>query len=495
MAHTSGRFDTHPSFDRVVPDWLTASDCYEGERAIKEAKEKYLPITSGQRYLGLGTSAARDVNGDYRKPGQQLYDAYVARAVFPDLVRQTTEALVGTMLRAEWSINLPDAMMYLLERASARRESLGVLITRILRMILLYGRVGLLNEVRPGSNEVYIADYHPVKIINWDDNPEGGGTDRQLRAVVLDESRLEINDNGRYSWDRTERYRVVRFDDAGKYIAQLYSVQSEPTEILTPSLQGEELDYLPFTFCGSVDMTPEPDEVPMLALARIALTIYRTEADYRQALFMSGQDTLVIHGMTAPQEGSDAAGARGQIFVGSGSTLYFEGPPSEAGANYVGVNSQGLPETRQALENDYVNAQQFGLALLTSGSQGEAAETLKTRVAGRTATLGTIVRTAAAALQQQLRWAAAWAGENPEDVLIEPSTDFAPAVVPGSEINQLIAAKFRGMPFSWSTIHDNARRGGITKHTLEEEMELIADEEPLPDPGRGEPEGDPPQGE
>ena len=58
----STRFAKHPDFEKAVLDWLVASDCYEGERVIKERKTTYLPATSGQISLGLGYDGKRTQN-------------------------------------------------------------------------------------------------------------------------------------------------------------------------------------------------------------------------------------------------------------------------------------------------------------------------------------------------------------------------------------------------------------------------------------------------
>ena len=43
----------------------------------------------------------------------------------------------------------------------------------------------------------------------------------------------------------------------------------------------------------------------MLPLCQIALTIFRTEADYRQTLYISGQETLVIRGLSLAPKGDE----------------------------------------------------------------------------------------------------------------------------------------------------------------------------------------------
>ena len=494
LAHTdAGRFSKHPDYEAAAIDWKVATDCYDGERVIKTAGSEYLPIPSGLVELGVGSDSAI-ASIDKRRQGQRLYDAYVRRAKFPDLVRQTTEALVGVMLREPWSVTLPTAMEYLYERATARSEQLEVLIARLLLRVLLYGRAGLLNDVTSGTDEVYIADYDPRLILNWDDTLPGPEQKRMLRLVVLDESRNEIQEGGTYSWELAQRYRVVKLDPTtNQYVVEVHTDAGTPPERLSPELRGQALDYIPFTFVGAIDLTPQPDEIPVLALARIALTIYRTEADYRQALFMSGQDTLVLTGVSGGQPLQSVVDASGEqhipqnqpkTLVGAGAIIYLENP--EQDAKYIGVSASGLSELRQAIDNDEKRAEQFGLALLTSGSQAEAAETLKTRVGGRTATLTTIVKTVAAGLLQQLQWIAAWHGADPEEVEIEPNLEFGPSFLGATDLNGYIAAKMAGLPLSWKAIHLLAEQGGLTPFTLEQELEELDNEPELPISPRGE---------
>ena len=165
---------------------------------------------------------------------------------------------------------------------------------------------------------------------------------------------------------------------------------------------GKTLQKIPFTLIGSVDTTPEIDPIPMLPLCQVALTIFRTEADYRQTLYISGQETLVIRGMAQPGVDDE------EVTVGAGAVIYLTSP--EADAKFIGANSKGIPELRAAIENDAKKATEFGLSLLTSGSEAEASDTIRTRVGGRTANLITMVRAVAAGLKTQLDYAAEFVG-------------------------------------------------------------------------------------
>ena len=86
MATTASAIETqHPEFTEKDPDWIVMEDGHAGERKIKSRGSVYLPTTSGQRALGLGTG----------KEGQALYDAYITRATYPTILKDTANALVG----------------------------------------------------------------------------------------------------------------------------------------------------------------------------------------------------------------------------------------------------------------------------------------------------------------------------------------------------------------------------------------------------------------
>ena len=455
-----GQFQNHPLYELYSPEWVIVSDCYDGERAVKGKRQTYLPGTQGQIADGLNKATATESTA-----GQVRYENYVARASFPELVRTTTETLLGVLLREQWEVTLPESLAYLSTRASVSGESLNTFIARVLRRVLLKGRAGLLLEITE-AGEFGLLDYAAEDAINWE--PADG--ESGLAAVILDESGQVVTNPVTLARSQQERFRRLALVD-GQYTSEVYKAGDQtPSETVVPSLQGKPFKKIPFVFAGSVDTLPPPDDIPMLALARLALTIYRTEADYRQALFSSGQDTLVITGVSralAEQDGK-------QVTVGADAILFL--PEVGQTAQYIGIRGDGLPELRAAIDADHKRAEQFGLALLTSGSQAEAARTLETRVASRTATLGTIAQAVGAAIKQLLDWAAEWAELDTDEVIVKPNMDFGSLQLNAAELNGIIAAKARGFQISWESISALAERGKITNLTFQEERDRIADE-------------------
>ena len=462
-------------YAEFLQDWQKMKDTHKGERRVKERGVKYLPPTSGMIADGM----------QFRQPGLDAYNSYRTRARFPDIVTAAVEALVGIMHSKPPTIELPDRMEPMREMATNRGESLEVLLRRINEQQLITGRLGLLLDVPDGAPVgvmPYIAMYESEAIRNWDDGEFNHElVRRNINLVILDESGpRRVRE---FEWEQEDKYRVLLLGDVlqnegqggGIYRAGVFTENQSDfneNELIEPSIAGRSLDFVPFTFINACDVVSEPDKPPLLGLAELALGIYRGEADYRQALFMQGQDTLVVIGNADPDK---------TWRTGAGAVISLPTGPGHD-AKFIGVDSSGLPEMRNALENDKAEATERSGTLIDStgsGSSRQSGDALRIRVVSRTATLNQLAKTGAFGLQQCLRQAAVWLGANPEQVIVTPNLDFVNDTIGGEELVKLATAKSLGAPLSNVSIHEQMREKGLSKMTLEEELQAISDEEPL----------------
>ena len=327
-----------------------------------------------------------------------------------------------------------------------------------------------------------------------------------LKHVVLPESENERTDTFEWQWVKKHRVLVLgpvsTNEDAASpgvvYRLGLFRDSDQFTEeaLIEPAATGRKATEIPFVFINAVDVVPAPDVPPLLGLSNLALTFYRGQADYRQSLFMQGQDTLVvIGGTTQPDEA---------LRIGAGARIDL---PLNGDAKYIGVEAAGLEEQRLALENDNREAQQMSGQLLEAASrEKESGEALKTRMAARTATLVQVAHAGAFGLQEALRKLARWFGADPEAVKVTPNLDFADQSMTGKELGELMAAKAQGAPLSLQTVHDLMANRGLTEKTFDEEIEQIEAERELelapvgnedpdgPEADPEEPEDDEPEG-
>lgn len=468
----------HPLYSDARPDWDLMRDCFRGERRIKDKGRVYLPATEGMVLDGLHTGGL----------GLKNYEAYKLRARFPDFVAQAVEGMIGIMHHKPPTIDLPDRMEPLRESATVRGESLNMLLRRINTEQLVTGRLGLFADVPMGGGPnvlPYIALYNAQTIVNWDDGARDRLVLQELNLVVLDESEFERED--RFDWEFQTKHRVLVLGDlranemAGPYRMGVFREEDNifnEDELIQPSIAGRTLDKIPFVFINSRDIVTDPDCPPLLGLGRLALTVYRGEADYRQHLFLQAQDTLVIRGGTIERS---ETGDNGDLRTGTGSVITV---PPEGDAKYIGVTGTGLPEQRTALENDRKEAAEIGGKLLDTRRSGdEPADALRIRVSARTASLNQIALAGAEGLQTVLRMMAEWLGEDPEQVVVQPNQDFADDPIDGDMLSKVVAAKTAGLPISKRSLHTWMQEKDLTKLTFEEEMQEIEQETPEEEPG------------
>ncbi len=474
----------NPLYIEFIQDWDQLRDTYRGERIVKERGFKYLPATSGMVEDGISTTTQR---------GFKAYTAYRMRARFPDFVKEAVEAMLGVMHNKPPVIELPARLETMLKKATLRNESMPALLRRINEEQLVTGRLGILLEVpdaKPkegGPMVPLIALYQAEDIINWDEGEVETTRPDSLNLVVLDETEDERDAD--FEWESVDKHRVLILGDPtenenqgeGIYSVGVFRDNEEFTEelLIVPMIAGKSLDEIPFKFINTKDVVPTPDEGPLLGLSNLSLTVYRGEADYRQALFLQGQDTLVITGNSDDDEDTR---------VGAGATINV---PIGGDAKYIGVESTGLTEQREALVNDNAEGKSKATALIEStGRSAESGSALRIRVAARTASLNQIALSGAFALEELLKIAATWVGANPDDVIVTPNLDFVADILAGQELTQIMGSKMLGAPVSLESIHELMAERGMTTKTFEEEIEQMEKEAQEGLPGSTIPETD-----
>jgi hypothetical protein len=467
--------DRHPEFTARLGEWLQMTDTFDGERAVKSKRLDYLPATEGMVQDGMTTP---------QSPGWKDYEAYLMRAVYHDVVKDAVKAMVGIMHNKPAEIKLPKKMEPLLDRCTIQGEGLQMLLKRINVAQLKYGRCGLYLDVVPGKpvNEVmpHIAFYDPMRIINWDSGKLNEG-DNNLDLVVLDESGERREG---FTWKTEKKYRVLLrggeaalksgWDGPGEDDDFMFAVKVNDTNMPTiqdfavPQIGGRTLQEIPFVFIGANDIVPEPDTPPLLGLSNLALAIYRGEADYRQTLYLQGQNTLVVIGGSIDEANPQQlrTGNKGVIDLKIGGD-----------AKYIGVSAAGLGEMRQSLTSDKMAAAQAGIAFLDVGNTaGESGEALRIRVAARTTTISSVSQAAGAGLEKVLKLCAEWMGENPDDVKVTPTTDFADQSVAGAALLAFMQAKQLGLPLSLKSMHRMMKMNDMTEMDFDAENDAIEEE-------------------
>lgn len=455
---TNALTSAHPEASSAKPDWILMRDAYKGERQVKSKGPVYLPMTNSQIVDG----AITNINS----LGYKSYSAYKTRARFPNFTREAIQQALGMMHSQPPEIKLPKAMEGIRTRMG---EPLRVLLQKINTEQLLTGRVGLMADLPtnpiPGEDIPYLATYIPERIINWDDGRVEQLVPQRLNLVIINESEFERKSD--FTWEEEQKFRVLIIGDVedneirGVYRQGVFEAENfSESDLITPTWRGRTLDKIPFVFINSCDITPNVDDPPLLDLGNMCMAIYRADADYRQNLFMQGQDTFVTIGGSFDETDD--------VRIGAGSRMDL---PVGGDAKYVGVTSAGLSEQRQALENLERRASSMGAQTLDSTSrERESGDSLRIRVAARTADLNTIADTGAAGLEHILKIVAEWMGEDANEVSVLPNKEFGEMPLTGQSMVEIATARNLGWPISAKSMHDLSRKRRMTTKTFEEEL-------------------------
>jgi hypothetical protein len=466
---------THPLYADANIDWEQMRDTYKGQRAVKEKAFKYLSPTSGMIADGVTRSTT--------SKGWIAYMAYLTRARYPGLIRRAVEGLIGVMHNKPATFELPASMEYLISRATLDNESLQMLLQKVNEEQLIEGRLGLLGDIQnDGINKglFYISLYVAEDVINWDDGAVDDVEQSSLNLVVLDETDDERKSDGDiFAWERVTKHRVLILgnpgenEPAGDGVYQFEVIREgenfDADKLEAPQFGANVAKEIPFVFINTKDIVSSPDTPPLLDLSNLTLTIYRGEADYRQSLFMTGQDTLVVIGEVEDGEKERRVGANVSINL-----------PIDGDAKYIGIDSAGIPEQRAALENDYSAAKSnTGELVETNSRDAESGEALKIRVSARTATLNQVALTGAFGVEQMLKKLGRWMGlsdSEVDNIKVIPNMDFVDDTMSGVELAQLMGSKMLGAPISIESIHALMQQRGLTEKTVDEELAQILKE-------------------
>jgi Domain of unknown function (DUF4055) len=461
----------HPDYDNLLPDWVMISDFYKGQRFVKSKKTSYLPMTPGM--------IIDDQMPD--KLGTAAYDNYIARAVFPDYIKEAVEVSIGLLHQKDAAVELPPELESLRNKCSNKGESVLELLVRINEHQLVPGRCGLLvdmPELSLGEVDPFIALYDAASVYNWDESNDYVNTDK-VSFVALDES---VNIRKGAGWYFQVKSRVLKID-AGVYQQAVFEndvINEEFGDYITPMYKGVALNEIPFVFVNGKDLLPNPDTPPLLGLANTVLSVYRGEADYRYTLFMQSQETLVIEGQVINP--TSEADIDAPLRVGAGSKINVQ---QGGKAYYIGVNSKGLSEQRLCLEADRKRAELQTGKVIGDKSNVESGEALRVRRGSEVATLNQIALTSARALERCLKMIAKLKGADESLVKVSPNLNFTKVGMQGQELVNLMQSRQLGAPLSLESIHAYLTDKGLTTMEFLSEVDKVLKENKLglvPDP-------------
>jgi len=456
MATITSTTLTDTSYGTRLSQWIKIREAIEGEDAVKQQGELYLPKPSGLT------------------PKQ--YEAYKTRAYFFPATERTLRGMVGLAMRNDPIINVPDKLEPMIAATTSDATPINVMIDEIIREVLSLGRYGMLldfPEFATVADVPYITTYMAEDIVNWEQEIVAG---RKALTMVFLKDEVEVDET---TGDETTCYIECALVDGVYTVSRWKDAKEGMIKIdeVVPRVKGKSLGYIPFVFVNPYDNRPTVEKPPFLDLVNVNMAHYRNSADYEHALFYTAQPTPWYSGTVTDEMRPRTIGP---------STIWALGPDGKAGM--LEFSGAGISAQRQAMEDKEGNMAALGARMIAEFmNRNESTDTARMRGRSETSLMLSVVNMAEHALNRLFYWAADWTGADPSKVDIKLNKDFYDSRMAAGDLSELVKAWQAGA-ISRTTLHENLQRGEIVdgKRTIEEEVdEIMTDEVNLldaPDP-------------
>lgn len=454
----------HPQLRERLPQIYRCRDTILGTDHVKAQGELYLPKLGSQ--------------------DEGEYDAYRLRANFLGATERTVAVMVGSLMRKPAAVTIPKKLEYLEEDVTGHGESLEDFIRQLSHTLMGTGRVAIVLDRITASapdNKIYFKYFPSDQITDWDID-ESPGKPRKLVRVVIEEYYM-VREG--YRKELRVRYReyILRKGQNGKEICTVTfheqkdksnvglkkmtdfrHIQFKKGKTIVLKNKGKPLDFIPVTFVSSgQEDNYEPGKPPVLDVADINLSHYRTSADLEHGRHWTALPTPYFTGIS---EESD-------IVIGSGKAMIMADPQSKAGfLEFSGAGLKSLETARKEKEDQMAF---LGARMLTDKSNGsENAEVTRINHSGEIAVLTDLARGLSRALTKAFKYSARWENESEDDVHILLNTDYINTAMSSADLQSLTSA-YQAGALSLDAYLARLQRGEILPEDadLEEEKEKI----------------------
>lgn len=229
--------DTHPYYSLFLPYWLQIRTFTRGMNDVKE-------------YI-------QNVTADTSAKGRKRNREYKDRACYVNFPARTRNAFTGAVFRKPAVVEVPVALEPLLYDVNGADLSLEHLAKATVSNVIEVGRHGLFVDY---DDRAKIVQYTAENVPNWKTDSKG-----RLSFVELKTSKD----------DRKE----LKIDDAGFYYVEVWDDDKLEATYTPTKADGSRFDYIPFVFVGSVNNSPDVDDMPLWAIVDLTRGHLQNSAD------------------------------------------------------------------------------------------------------------------------------------------------------------------------------------------------------------------------
>jgi hypothetical protein len=440
----------HPSYTKNKKAWARIRDCIDGEDVIKSKQEMYLPRPAG-------------MSGEYA----EAYDGYIERAHFPLVTSYALSGALGIVITKLPEFNVPPQLEYIIKTATKDGKSISQLFLDVVIEIFQTGRVPLLVDVVPNTNQFRFVQYSAEEFINWKTTIVND--EKNLSLAVLKETTPASDDI--LSHETEDLYRVLVLDENGNYSSRIFLDDGEIEEKkINPTFMGKSINEVPLFLAGSINNSFDMQPIPLISVADCSIQIYRKEADLANSEFLSCNPTLVLVGASNDDDLPNVVGSSVMIVI----------PNEQARVFYTETDTAALTHVKEHIKDLYEEAIRHGVAILDARKGVEAAESLRIRQSTQSASIYSIYLAAMNAIKTGLQLMCKWGGYNEDDVILDAPASLTQGIPDSSILKEIINGYNTGV-IPLSVIHRYLIYSGLLDQTIgfEDYVKLLEENQPV----------------
>lgn len=416
-------FRTNPQYASMLSRWRLVECCYAGADAVKYGPD-------AERFLPIQRNELKEMQAAADKTRSQ-YELRKRLATFENFFKPTIDDIVGIMQKNPPKIRFgvenndesPPEVADIEFFGNLYNDGLKGLKWRLNFNQTLFGRYGLLLDIRTDHEGLRprfcISEYPAVKILDGELQADIRTGTETIKWVLLDETTLKFDRDSK-AWSVFPQLRVLGIDQTLRYYQSVLSGDScvsewsnfdfdTPNVVSTiyPTFKQKTLDFVPFTVCNVNRLgITEWQEPPYMDVAQVAVSNYQVDSVYKRALSNHASPTLVV---------SNAQPTDRDLFLGDVIQLKSSAN-QKADASILETSGAGLAEMRAAKESLKACLKYSSIRdLLDGAGAGSSGESIQLRTASGTAVIAAIDNAGSRAIEEQLVFAAQWAGATREE--------------------------------------------------------------------------------
>jgi len=448
----------HQAYADMKKRWKTINDVCEGSSKIKERGEYYLPKPN--------------VTADATQ-NDQYYLAYLTRAVFYEISKDTLNKMVGVVFAEDPTFE-PDGMDFLKYDADGTGKSIYQVGQSCLQGLLKHAQGGLFVDYPTTDGNVSVQQaenlgirptivfYDALSIINWSVKRVGSVYKPDL--IVLYEKSTVKDPEDEFAKKEVNTYRVLRLDVNNEYNVQVYSDQSgdlQGGEVHYPTNSlGQKWNEIPFIPLGALANDWNIDSIPLEPIVTMNLAHYQNSASYEEMVFICGQAQPVINEL---DEGWRDWLQKSGVRLGSKNPLML---PKGSSFDFKQVTESTL--AKQAMEGKEKYMQAQGAKLFEVEQGNKTATQSNNEKLAQYSVLSLCVANTNEAMEYALKWCAEFYGSGSKAKLIIKQ-DFAKGKIDLDTLKfywEMVLANRMSM----ETFHEILTTGKVPEISFEDEQ-------------------------